>query len=48
MNFQDEKRAIQLTTPLGPGKLLVAQFQGREAVSELFRFHIDAQPAQTA
>jgi type VI secretion system secreted protein VgrG len=42
MNFQDEKRAIQFTTPLGPGKLLVGQFRGREAVSELFSFQIDS------
>jgi type VI secretion system secreted protein VgrG len=42
MAYQDDQRPIQLTTPLGQYKLLVSHMQGREAVSELFRFQIDA------
>jgi type VI secretion system secreted protein VgrG len=41
-SFTDTSRAIQLTTPLGANALLPANFRGREAVSELFRFQIDA------
>lgn len=40
--YTDTSRAIQLTTPdVGAYKLLAANFRGREAVSELFRFQID-------
>lgn len=42
MPFQDDQRPIQFTTPLGQYKLLVSNFRGREAVSELFRFQVDA------
>ncbi len=47
MPFQDDQRPIQFTTPLGQYKLLVSNFRGREAVSELFRFQIDAVTEET-
>jgi type VI secretion system secreted protein VgrG len=40
--YADQNRTIQFTTPLGPDKLFATALQGREAVSELFSFHIDA------
>ncbi len=40
--YIDANRPIQFTTPLGPNKLLISQLRGREAVSELFQFQIDA------
>jgi type VI secretion system secreted protein VgrG len=40
--FTDTNRPIKLTTPLGANALLAANFRGREAVSELYRFQIDA------
>ncbi len=48
MPFQDDQRPIQFTTPLGPYKLLVSHIQGREAVSELFHFQIDALTEDTS
>jgi type VI secretion system secreted protein VgrG len=42
MPYQDDQRPIQFTTPLGQYKLLATDFRGREAVSELFRFQVDA------
>jgi type VI secretion system secreted protein VgrG len=42
MPYQDDQRPIQFTTPLGQYKLLASDFRGREAVSELFRFQVDA------
>ena len=42
MAYTDDQRSIQLTTPLGPNKLIASSFQGREAISELFFFNIDA------
>ncbi len=47
MAYTDQHRVIQLTTPLGPNKLLAWTFQGREAISELFFFHIDAMTEET-
>jgi type VI secretion system secreted protein VgrG len=34
-------RPLSLTTPLGPDVLLLVGLQGREAISELFHFHLD-------
>src|SRR5215469_3030693 len=42
MPYQDDQRPIKFTTPLGQYKLLASDFRGREAVSELFRFQVDA------
>jgi type VI secretion system secreted protein VgrG len=36
-----EERLLELTTPLGEGKLLLQSFAGSEAVSRLFEFHLD-------
>jgi type VI secretion system secreted protein VgrG len=47
MAYTDQHRVIQLTTPLGPNKLLAWTFQGREAISELFFFHIDTMTEET-
>ncbi len=38
--FAQTDRPLQLTTPLGADKLLPLGFQGREAISELFRFEL--------
>ncbi len=40
--FSDENRPIQFTTPLGKDKLLVTGFSGREMVSGLFRYYVEA------
>ncbi len=42
MPYQDDQRPIQFTTPLGQYALLVSNLRGREAVSELFSFQVDA------
>jgi type VI secretion system secreted protein VgrG len=42
MPYTDEHRLIRLTTPLGDNQLIATAFQGREAISELFSFQIDA------
>ena len=47
MPYTDANRTIQLTTPLGANTLLATAFQGREAVSELFLFRIDAMTEAT-
>jgi type VI secretion system secreted protein VgrG len=47
MAYTDAQRTIQLTTPLGANVLLATSFQGREAVSELFFFHLDAMTEST-
>lgn len=35
-------RPMKLTTPLGPDALVIRGLEGREAISELFRFELDA------
>jgi type VI secretion system secreted protein VgrG len=40
--FAQTDRPLSLTTPLGADKFLLLGFQGREAVSELFRFELQA------
>ena len=40
--FQQDKRLLSLTTPLGANKLLVESFRGSESISELFDFEIEA------
>lgn len=47
-DYTDTNRPIQLTTPLGQGKLLASNFRGREAVSELFRFQVDGLTQDTS
>jgi type VI secretion system secreted protein VgrG len=42
MNFLETDRPMRLTTPLGPNKLFPIAMQCREAISELFRFSIEA------
>lgn len=41
MSWTQTDRLITLTTPLGQDTLLLAGFSGREAISELFSFHLD-------
>jgi type VI secretion system secreted protein VgrG len=41
MPYTQEGRLITLTTPLGEDVLLLAGFSGHEAISRLFRFHLD-------
>jgi len=41
MAYTQENRRIAVTTPLGEDVLLLNNFSGRDAVSELFRFHLD-------
>ena len=40
--FEQNKRQLRITTPLGKDKLLLLAFQGREAVSQLFRYELQA------
>jgi type VI secretion system secreted protein VgrG len=40
--FTQEERSIKLTTPLGANALIPVKISGREAVSELFHFRIEA------
>src|SRR5580658_5304571 len=47
MPYTDTLRTIQLTTPLGANKLIATSFQGREAISELFFFHLDTMTEAT-
>jgi type VI secretion system secreted protein VgrG len=44
--FTQANRQLRLTTPLGPDALLMVGLTGREAISELFTYHLDtlAQP----
>jgi type VI secretion system secreted protein VgrG len=42
MNFQENDRPMRLTTPLGPNKLFPLEMHGREAISELFSYQIEA------
>lgn len=41
MSWTQTERLIALTTPLGENRLLLAGFSGREALSEMFSFHLD-------
>lgn len=41
MSWTQTDRLITLATPLGEDALLLAGFSGREAISELFSFHLD-------
>jgi len=38
--FEQNQRQLRITTPLGKDKLLLLAFQGREAVSQLFRYEL--------
>jgi type VI secretion system secreted protein VgrG len=40
-SFAQTYRLLRLATPLGPDKLLLRSFTGREAISELFSFQLD-------
>lgn len=40
MPFTQANRALRVTTPLGPDKLLISQFTGTERISELFKFDL--------
>jgi type VI secretion system secreted protein VgrG len=46
--YQQDTRIGELTTPLGPGKLVLVTFDGAEAISELFQFTISALCEQEA
>jgi len=39
-SYEQTDRPLKLTTPLGPNALLLVGFQGREAISQLFRFEL--------
>jgi type VI secretion system secreted protein VgrG len=39
--YTQKNRLFALSTPLGADALLLAKFTGREAISELFEFHLD-------
>src|SRR6266498_3500168 len=41
MNYTQQNRAMEVTTPLGPDKLLLVGFTGQESISRLFSFHLD-------
>lgn len=40
--FVQAERPLRITTPLGPDALVLTSFRGREAVSELFHYQVDA------
>ncbi len=40
-NYIQENRILEVTTPLGPDKLLLTGFSGQEGISQLFHFHLD-------
>lgn len=40
-DYTQTDRPLKITTPLGADVLLVAGFQGREQISQLFDFHLD-------
>jgi type VI secretion system secreted protein VgrG len=40
-SYVQANRAMTVTTPLGPDDLLLTGFQGQEAISQPFRFHLD-------
>ncbi|MCL4402102.1 MAG: type VI secretion system tip protein VgrG [Acidobacteria bacterium] len=39
--YVQAERPMTLTTPLGPDKFILISFTGREAISQLFHFHLD-------
>ncbi len=39
--FTQDDRLLKIHTPLGPDVLLVVGFSGQEAISSMFRFHLD-------
>ena len=41
MNYTQQNRAMEVTTPLGADKLLLLSFTGQEAISRLFNFQLD-------
>jgi type VI secretion system secreted protein VgrG len=41
MSWTEEKRFLNLATPLGESKLLLRSFTGTEGMSQLFRFRLD-------
>ena len=41
MNYTQQNRPMEVTTPLGPDKLLLMGFSGREVISRLFSFQLD-------
>src|SRR6266542_3775477 len=41
MNYTQQDRAMEVTTPLGKDKLLLIGFTGQESISRLFSFHLD-------
>ena len=47
MPYTDALRTIKMTTPLGANKLIATSFQGREAISELYFFHLDVMTEAT-
>ena len=40
--FTEDNRIIKLTTPLGENALILTSLRGREAISELFHFEVEA------
>lgn len=40
-NYLEDNRYLYLSTPLGKDKLVLLKFTGFEAVSEMFRFHLE-------
>jgi len=41
MNYTQQNRAMEVTTPLGKDKLLLVGLSGQESISRLFNFHLD-------
>src|SRR3954451_9147113 len=41
VDYQQQKLAVQLTTPFGPNNLLVRTFHGEERISGLFHYRIE-------
>src|SRR6185369_2937843 len=41
MSYTQQNRAMEVTTPLGKDKLLLAGFTGHEAISRLFSFQLE-------
>ncbi|MEX2558827.1 MAG: contractile injection system protein, VgrG/Pvc8 family, partial [Pirellulales bacterium] len=39
--YTQERRPMQVTTPLGPDKLLLVGLSGQEGLSQLFQFHLE-------
>ena len=45
--YKQADRPLQLTSPLGPDKLFLRGFTGREGISELYRFDLDLMAENT-